>query len=64
MKITKAKVTKALIKEFGYAKETAVNLIEKHIDVFETNQEESTPIELANKLEEAEMQSHDDEDFE
>ncbi len=60
MKTTKTTVTKALMSEFGYGKENAQNLIEKHIDVFEVNQEDLSPIELANQLEEAEMQYHDE----
>jgi precorrin-6B methylase 1 len=57
----KTKIVSALMKNHGYGKENAENLIEKHIDIVEVNEDDLTPEEIASQLEEEEMQ-HGDED--
>jgi precorrin-6B methylase 1 len=55
-KALKSKIVKALMSNHGFGKENAEELIEKHIDVVEVNEDELTPEQIAEQLEEQYMQ--------
>jgi hypothetical protein len=58
----KTKIVSALMKNHGYGKENAENLIEKHIDVIEANEEDMTAEALAQQVEEQDMQRYDEDE--
>lgn len=52
----KEKTIQSLVINHNYGFERATNLVEKHIDIFEINEDECEEREIANSIEEAEMQ--------
>jgi precorrin-6B methylase 1 len=50
------RVVKALI-ELGYDRVSAIELVQKHVDIVEVNENELSPKAIAEELEEAEMQN-------
>lgn len=61
-KALKAKIVSALMRNHGFGKENAENLIEKYIDIVEVNEDELTPEQIASQLEEQYMQGYDEEE--
>jgi len=56
----KQKIANALTINHGYGKERALDLIEKYIDVIEVNEDDMTPKELAQQVEEQDMQRYEE----
>lgn len=56
----KKEVIQSLIRDHGYGKEKADILVHKHIDILEVNVDEASPKDIANSIEEEEMQHGDE----